>query len=101
MEVSEILNYYVNRDNNVIEVEFRFMSDDEDVVREDIIEYAYLSEFGYQTEQLYDPPTEWDDDFDYVFGEEDDEYISEDDMVSFLNEYYVLYPEKIPNTEII
>jgi hypothetical protein len=41
MEVSEIINYYINKNNNVIEVEFRFLTDHEDVIREDIIEYSY------------------------------------------------------------
>lgn len=100
MEVVEIINYYINKDNNVIEVEFRFMTDSEDTVREDVIEYSYLNEFGYSTETLYEEGGNWDDGWDENFSDENEEFIDEDDLISFLNEYYVVHSDKIPGAEL-
>ena len=41
MEVIEIISNFVNKDNNVVEVEFRMRGDSEDVVRIDTIEFEY------------------------------------------------------------
>jgi hypothetical protein len=100
MEVVEIINYYINKDNNVIEVEFRFMTDSEEIVREDVIEYSYLGEFGYSTETLHEEGGNWDDGWDDDFTDENEEFIDEDDLVSFLNEYYVVHSDKIPQADL-
>jgi hypothetical protein len=97
MEVSEIINYYINKNNNVIEVEFRFLTDHEDVIREDIIEYSYLTEFGFHEETFFGD--DWDDKWE-DFTDTDDEYVDEDDLVSFLNEYYVVYSDRIPKANL-
>ena len=47
MEIIEIISNYINKDNNVIEVEFRLMGDDDSVARVDTIEFEYLQSFGY------------------------------------------------------
>lgn len=99
MEVIEILNHYVDKGQNLINVEFRMFGDDDDVVREDFIEYTFFEEFGYDNnkdfeifETLLEEEDEWgDDDYDYI----DDE----SNLLSFLNEYYVVYPKKIPKPE--
>lgn len=100
MEVAEIINYYINKDNNVIEVEFRFMTDNEEIVREDVIEYSFLNEFGYSTETLYKEGGNWDDGWDDDFTDENEEFIDEDDLISFLNEYYVVHSDKIPQVDL-
>ena len=47
MEVIEIISNFINKDNNVIEVEFIMRGDGEDRVRVDTIEFEYLNNFGY------------------------------------------------------
>lgn len=98
MEVFEILNHYIDKTQNLINVEFRMVGDEDDTIREDFIEYSFFEEFGYDNKKnfemfktLLEEEDEWDDDYDYI----DDEY----SLLSFLNEYYVVYPKKIPKPE--
>ena len=99
MEIIEILSHYVDKYQNIINVEFRIFGDDDDMIREDIIEYTYFEEFGFDNkkdlhifEEVLDEDDEWeDDDYDYIENE--------DTLTSFLNEYYVVYPKKLPKAE--
>lgn len=99
MEVVEIISNFINKDNNVVEVEFRMMGDNEDTVRIDTIEFEYLRDFGYGENFLSFDLFE-DDDEDWDLGFEDEEFfIDEDDLISFLNEYYLVYEDKLPGAE--
>jgi hypothetical protein len=99
MEVIDILSHYIDKTQNLIIVEFRMMGDDDEVVREDFIEYSYFEEFGFDKnknfeifESLIEEGDEWeDDDVDYISDESS--------LINFLNEYYVVYPKKIPKPE--
>ena len=99
MEVVEIISNFINKDNNVVEVEFRLRGDDEDTVRIDTIEFEYLQDFGYGENflslDIFDnEDEEWD------LGFEDEEFfIDEDDLISFLNEYYLVYEDRLPGVE--
>ena len=42
MEVVEVLSHYIDKNQNIINIEFKLIGDDEDTVREDIIEYSFL-----------------------------------------------------------
>ncbi len=96
MEVVEIVTHYIDKTQNLINVEFRILGDDDDVIREDFIEYSFFEDFGYDKqknfdifESLIEEEDEWeDDDYDYVDNE--------DNLISFLNEYYIVYPKKLP-----
>lgn len=99
MEVVDIISHHVDKTQNLIVVEFRILGDDEDVVREDFIEYLYYEEFGFDDEGNFnifesmfdDEIDEWEDDgFDYM---------DEEKLISFLNEYYIVYPKKLPKAE--
>ncbi len=69
------------------------------MIREDIIEYTYFEEFGFDNkkdlhifEEVLDEEDEWEsDDYDYIENE--------DSLMTFLNEYYVVYPKKLPKAE--
>ncbi len=100
MEIKEILNYYLNKDNNLLEVSFRTIEDSEDLVRVDNIDYSFVEEYGYELES---------ESFDF-FGaqEEDDEFINEEDsdteldeteLLNFLNEYYTVNPNSLPSSQ--
>lgn len=99
MEVIEIISNFINKDNNVVEVEFRIMGDDEDKVRTDTIEFEYLQDFGYGDSFLsFDLFEDVDEDWDLGF-EDEEFFIDEDDLMSFLNEYYLVYQDKLPGAE--
>ena len=99
MEVVDIISHYIDKTQNLINVEFRLLEDDDDIIREDIIEYTYFEEFGFDNkkdlhifEEVLEEEDEWeDDDYDYIENE--------DNLTSFLNEYYVVYPKKLPKAE--
>jgi len=105
MEVLEIEDYFVNKDNNMLTVSFTMVGDKENTIREDIIEYSYLEEFGYNIDSMSnefdvfdDEWDEWDDDMD---ENESEVYLDEDDLKTFLNEYYVVFPSKLPTQQLI
>lgn len=98
MEVVEILSHYIDKSQNLINVEFRIIGDDDDVIREDLIEYTFFEEFGFDDKKDFKifeeviEEDEWDDD--------DVDYIQdEDSLISFLNEYYIVYPKKLPKAQ--
>jgi translation elongation factor P/translation initiation factor 5A len=100
MEVVEIISNFINKDNNVVEVEFRMRGDNEDVVRVDTIEFEYLNDFGYgvnfMTTDIFE---DIDDDWDLGFDDGDDFFIDEDDLILFLNEYYLVFEDRLPGAE--
>ena len=84
MEIIDIISHYVDKSQNLINVEFRTTQDDEDVVREDFIEYSFFEEFGFDNKKdfeifesiMEDEEDEWDDEYDYIQNE--------DALISFL-----------------
>lgn len=99
MEIKEVVSYFLNVDSNILEVSFRLIEDSEDVLRSDNIDYTIVEEYGF------DLVTESFDFFDDDF--EDDEIIKqekveldEDDLISFLNEYYTINPNSLPKGEL-
>jgi hypothetical protein len=99
MEIKEILSYFLNSDSNILEVSFRTIEDNEDVLRMDNINYSIVSEYGFELET---------ETFDF-FGEEFDEELGDDnekieldeeELVSFLNEYYTINQDSIPRAEL-
>lgn len=100
MEVIEVISQYIDKVQNLIIVEFRMFGDADDVTREDFIEYSFFEEFGFDNSKDFDifesiledeNEDDWEDDIDYINDE--------DNLISFLNEYYVVYPKKIPKAE--
>ena len=86
MEIVEIISHYIDKDQNIINVEFKLLGDDEDIVREDIIEYSFFEEFGYDNKKSYDIFESFIDEDDEVWDFDDEtEYIeNEDTLISFL-----------------
>ena len=99
MEVAEILSHYIDKTQNLIIVEFRLFGDDDDMVREDFIEYTFFEEFGFDNRtdfEIFDVSSEEVED-EWVDDEVD--YIDDETLISFLNEYYIIYPKKLPKPE--
>ena len=98
MEIKEIVSYFLNSDSNILDVSFRTIEDDEEVMRTDSIDYSIVDDYGF------DLVTESFDFFDDDF--EDDEILptdrvelDEDELIVFLNEYYMINPEALPKSE--
>jgi hypothetical protein len=82
------------------------MGDSEDMVREDKIDYSVAEEYGYTLEDndsfdffVYD---EDEDEEDMLFEDDldDETIIDEEQLIPFLNEYYMVNPNRLPKPEI-
>lgn len=97
MEIKEIVSYFLNSDSNILEVSFRTIDDNEEVLRTDNINYTIVEDYGFELQ------TESFDFFDDDF--EDDEVqvekieLDEDELIVFLNEYYTINSHLIPKAE--
>ena len=98
MEIKEIVSYFLNSDSNILEVSFRTIDDEEDVLRTDNIDYSIVSEYGFEleTESFNFFSEDFEED---IIVEEDKIELDEDELISFLNEYYTINQESLPKSE--
>jgi hypothetical protein len=100
MEILEIVSSRIDTDKNLLEVQFRTITDSEDEIREDKIDYSLVLEYGYvledETFDLFDDFYD-DEDEDYSF-DDDTIDIDENELISFLNEYYMVNPDSLPKS---
>lgn len=96
MEIKEVISYFVNSDSNILEVSFRTIDDNDDVLRTDNIDYSLVEEYGFELETVSFDFI--DDEFDDI-EEESKIELDEDDLISFLNEYYTVNSKSIPKSE--
>jgi hypothetical protein len=98
MEIKEILSYYFDQDTKRIDVSFRLTIDSDDEIRQDILKIEEAKEFGYdiitEENEYFDLDEDDDEDFD------DFVTIDEDILLTYLNEYYIVYPDKLPKSEL-
>lgn len=96
MEVIEIISFHLNNLEEVLEVSFRTNYDSEEFYRDSKIPFIEIGDFGYKfhTSDIDVLDEQDDDDF------EDDLFVDENEILSFVNEYYVLYPDKLPKPEV-
>lgn len=105
MEIKELISFYINESTEMLEVTFRLLSDSDDEIRTGQIEISETENFGYDFlnksldsyNRLFGE--EFDEETEEDFDEEEDE-IEENEVVSFLNEYYLIFPNKLPNAEL-
>lgn len=100
MEIKEIISYYLNGDTNIIEVSFRTIDDEEDVLRNDTIDYTIVEEYGFDlVTESFDFFGDDDDDFEVGIFEDEKIELDEDELIVFLNEYYMINPSQLPKSE--
>ena len=103
MEIQELVYFYILEESRTIEVSFMLTTDGDDELRTDFIEISEAEDFGHNiiTEDL-DFMNDYMDDEDEM-GEDwsDILNIDEDNLISFLNEFYVINPQKLPKAELI
>lgn len=102
MEIKELVSYYINETSHTLDVTFRILTDNEDEIRTDQIILDEIETFGYNIlnkidESFFD---EDDDEFDEVYDDFDEDFLDEDEIISFLNEYYLIYPKKLPDAQL-
>ena len=98
MELQELIFFYLHENTATIEVQFRLSVDSEEEIRTDFIDLNEASDFGYELIM---------EDFGEVDDEDDEFYwldspsVDEDNLLSFLNEYYIVNSDKLPKPELI
>ena len=97
MEIKEIVSYYFNNETNLVDVSFRTIEDEEDVVRIDTIHYSVMESYGFDL--ITESFDFFDDDLEDDLYEEVKIELDEDILISFLNEYYIVNPDSIPDPE--
>ncbi len=97
MEIKQIVSYYFNNETNLVEVSFRTIDDEEDVVRVDTIDYSVIESYGFDL--ITESFDFFDDDLEDDSYEEEKVELDEDELITFLNEYYIVNPNLIPKPE--
>ena len=97
MEIKEIVSYYFNNETNLVDVSFRTIEDEEDIVRIDTIDYSVIESYGFDL--IAESFDFFDDDIEDDLFEETTIELDEIILISFLNEYYVVNPDSIPDPE--
>jgi hypothetical protein len=93
MEVIEIISYQINHLDDTITVQFRMNEDSNFESRYDTIELSESDDFGFS---LINEDIEFFDDEEENIEFDD---INENELQSFLNEYYMIYPDRLPKIE--
>lgn len=97
MEIRNIVSYFFIAEKNIIEVLFRTIEDSDDVVRIDQIEYPTTIEYGFE---LIAEKFDFYDDKDLDDFEIEDVELDEDELITFLNEYYLINPNLLPKPQL-
>jgi len=102
VEIKELVSYYLNDSSKTLDVTFRTTLDGEDEIREDKINFDEITDFGYDfvSDVTDNYRTLVDDDYEDNDYEEDEIFVDDQEVTSFLNEYYLIYPTKLPDPEL-
>lgn len=97
MEIKEIVSYFLNEETDILDVSFRTIDDPDDVIRVDKIDFMVIEEYGF--ELISENYEFFDEDEDEDFEPEKIE-LDEDELIIFLNEYYLVNSEELPKPEL-
>jgi hypothetical protein len=102
MEIKELVSYYLNDLSKTLDVTFRTTLDGEDEIREDKINFDEITNFGYDfvSDTTDNYRALLDEDYEDDDYEEDKIFVDDQEVTSFLNEYYLIYPTKLPDSEL-
>jgi hypothetical protein len=99
MEILEIISCNVDLKSNILDVTFRTIEDSDDVQRVDRIDYSDVEEYGYDIlSQDFDIFGDFEDDeeMENDYYSDNDFEIDEEELITFLNEYYMVNPSSLP-----
>jgi len=98
MEIQELIFFYLHENINTVEVHFRLNIDCEEEMRTDFISLNEASDFGYEIiMEDYNSQNEEEEEDEFYWLESPS--IDEENLLIFLNEYYVINPDKLPKPE--
>ena len=103
MEIREIIETSVKEP--IIEVKFRLATDSDEVMRTVEFQLDEIEDYGYNilTEDFdlfdIDDWDEEDDEFEYSDDEIDELNVDEEELISFMNEYFLIN-EHVPPAEL-
>ena len=100
MEIRELESFYINEASQTLDVTFRIYSDNDDEIRTDQIDLTETKTFGYSLSNNSSPDFFDDEEYEDIFDDDDDTELAEEEIISFLNEYYLIYPNKLPDTQL-
>ena len=108
--ITGIVEYYYNQKSQTLQVSFRTQEDSDEYIREDEFEIDYIENSGFTIIENYnyessDIPLSYEEDTDDLFLDDDfieeSEYnIDENELKSFLVEYYTENPKKMPKQNL-
>ena len=102
MEVKEIITYFINDATQTMDVSFRSLKDSYDEIRQDQIEVKEVWDMAYDyilnQDPMFEDEEEDGDGYYFQFHNVFDDNLMYE-VISFLNEYYMVYPERIPKVE--
>ena len=106
MQIKELVSFYVNESSEMLEVTFRLLSDSDDEIRTTQIEISETENFGYdflntsieKYNRLFGE--EFEEDLEDEFDEDEENEVDKNEVISFLNEYYLIFPDKLPKSEL-
>jgi hypothetical protein len=101
MEIKEIISSFINENSNTLDVVFRTTEDSDEEVRQDKIFIEDLDDFDYDFFKKIESGSflneeEFEYDYDEIYLENE---LDEEELLSFLNEYYLVNPNKLPQSE--
>lgn len=99
MEIKELESFYINETSQTLDVTFRLLKDNDDEIRTDQIDLSESKTFGYDF-STEDSDELWDEDEDYFDTYDDVFEMDEEEIKSFLSEYYLIYPNRLPDTQL-
>lgn len=97
MEIKEIVSYFLNEETDILDVSFRTIEDPDDVIRVDKIDFMIIEEYGFE---LISENYEFFDEYEDEDFEPEKIELDEDELIIFLNEYYLVNPEELPKPEL-
>jgi len=102
MEIKELESFYINETSQTLDVTFKILSDNDDEIRTDQIDVVEIKVFGYDfiKNESVDSWDDEEDDDDIFGGYEEDLDMDEEEIISFLNEYYLIYPKRLPEAQL-
>lgn len=100
MQVKELITFYVNESSKTLDVTFRLETDSDEEIRNDSITIDEVETYGYEFLNKENETFEEDEMFDTNFDDDFDFFIDEEEVTSFLNEYYMINPKKLPPSEL-
>ena len=102
MEIKDLESFFINETSQTLDVTFRILSDNDDEIRTDQVDITETKTFGYDfVKKENDELWVDDEDEEDLFDSYDEEFdMDEEEIVSFLNEYYLIYPDRLPKSQL-